>query len=104
MPFVLAACGPCPGCKIRRTRPIPISTSIFFPFLKMMQGGLLRDRLMAALSGFFGALATLLEAIGLYGHRCVYLRSGDGELVGGRGPGEFSAGPACRTVGPDGCV
>jgi predicted permease len=39
----------------------------FFPFRKMIQDGLLRDRLMAALSGFFGALAVVLAAIGLYG-------------------------------------
>jgi predicted permease len=39
----------------------------FFPFRKMIQDGLLRDRLMAALSGFFGALAAVLAAVGLYG-------------------------------------
>jgi len=39
----------------------------FFPFRKMIQDGLLRERLMAALSGFFGALAIVLAAIGLYG-------------------------------------
>jgi putative ABC transport system permease protein len=39
----------------------------FFPFHKMIQDGLLRDRLMAALSGFFGVLAVVLAAIGLYG-------------------------------------
>ncbi len=31
----------------------------------MIQDGLLRDRLMAALSGFFGVLAVVLAAIGL---------------------------------------
>src|SRR5207249_10543674 len=31
------------------------------------RSGLLRDRLMARLSGFFGVLAALLSAIGLYG-------------------------------------
>src|SRR5260370_33100763 len=36
----------------------------FFPFHKMIQDGLLRERLMAALSGFFGALAAVLAAIG----------------------------------------
>jgi predicted permease len=40
---------------------------IFFPFRKMIQDGMLRDRLMAALSAFFGALAVVLAAIGLYG-------------------------------------
>jgi predicted permease len=39
----------------------------FVPFQKMIQDGLLRDRLMAALSGFFGALAAVLAAVGLYG-------------------------------------
>ena len=33
----------------------------------MIEGGLLRDRLMARLSGFFGVLAVLLAVIGLYG-------------------------------------
>ena len=32
-----------------------------------VEDGLVRERLMAALSGFFGALAVLLAAIGLYG-------------------------------------
>ena len=32
-----------------------------------MQGALVRERLMATLSGFFGALASLLAAVGLYG-------------------------------------
>ena len=39
----------------------------FFAFHKMIQDGLLRDRLMAALSGFFGVLAAVLAAVGLYG-------------------------------------
>jgi predicted permease len=39
----------------------------FYAFDKMIQNGLLRDRLMAALSGFFGVLAAVLAAIGLYG-------------------------------------
>ncbi|MGC2801689.1 MAG: FtsX-like permease family protein, partial [Candidatus Acidiferrum sp.] len=34
---------------------------------QMIEEGLLRDRLMARLSGFFGALAVLLAVIGLYG-------------------------------------
>jgi putative ABC transport system permease protein len=39
----------------------------FYAFDTMIQNGLLRDRLMAALSGFFGVLAAVLAAIGLYG-------------------------------------
>jgi putative ABC transport system permease protein len=39
----------------------------FFSFHQMIEEGLLRDRLMARLSGFFGALAVLLAVIGLYG-------------------------------------
>jgi putative ABC transport system permease protein len=39
----------------------------FVPFHKMIEDGLLRDRLMARLSGFFGMLAVLLAVIGLYG-------------------------------------
>jgi putative ABC transport system permease protein len=33
----------------------------------MIREGLLRERLMATLSGFFGALAALIAAVGLYG-------------------------------------
>ncbi len=39
----------------------------FFVFHQMIEEGLLRDRLMARLSGFFGWLAVLLAVIGLYG-------------------------------------
>jgi putative ABC transport system permease protein len=39
----------------------------FVTFHKMIEDGLLRDRLMARLSGFFGLLAVLLAVIGLYG-------------------------------------
>ncbi len=39
----------------------------FVPFRKMIDDGLLRDHLMARLSGFFGSLAVLLAVIGLYG-------------------------------------
>ena len=39
----------------------------FRVFDKEIQEGLIRERLMAALSGFFGALAALLATIGLYG-------------------------------------
>jgi putative ABC transport system permease protein len=39
----------------------------FEVFRQMIEEGLLRDRLMARLSGFFGGLAVLLAVIGLYG-------------------------------------
>jgi putative ABC transport system permease protein len=39
----------------------------FHPFKTQILNGLLRERLMATLSGFFGALAALLAVIGLYG-------------------------------------
>src|SRR5712692_2122511 len=39
----------------------------FSSFHQMIDDGLLRDRLMARLSGFFGVLAVVLAAIGLYG-------------------------------------
>jgi putative ABC transport system permease protein len=39
----------------------------FQPFKSQLHASLLRERLMAALSGFFGGLAALLATIGLYG-------------------------------------
>jgi predicted permease len=39
----------------------------YHPFQTEIQNGLVRERLMALLSGFFGALAALLAMIGLYG-------------------------------------
>jgi putative ABC transport system permease protein len=39
----------------------------FTPYRKMVETSLLRDRLMARLSGFFGILAVLLATVGLYG-------------------------------------
>src|SRR5260370_26517109 len=39
----------------------------FVPFHKMIEDGLLRDRLMARLSGFIGTLGVLLAVVGLYG-------------------------------------
>jgi predicted permease len=39
----------------------------FHPFKTQILNGLLQERLMATLSGFFGALAALLAVIGLYG-------------------------------------
>ena len=39
----------------------------FTVFKTQVRDSLLRDRLMAALSGFFGFLAVILATIGLYG-------------------------------------
>jgi putative ABC transport system permease protein len=39
----------------------------FLTFHKMIEDGLVRERLMAKLSGFFGLLAVVLAVIGLYG-------------------------------------
>ena len=39
----------------------------FIPYRQMVETSLLRDRLMARLSGFFGLLAVLLATVGLYG-------------------------------------
>jgi len=39
----------------------------FTPYRRMVAASLMRDRLMARLSGFFGLLAVLLATIGLYG-------------------------------------
>src|SRR6185437_4014534 len=39
----------------------------FHPYSTIVRQGLLRERLLATLSGFFGALAAILATIGLYG-------------------------------------
>jgi putative ABC transport system permease protein len=45
----------------------PQSTINFQVLREQIQNSLMRDRLMATLSGFFGALALLLACVGLYG-------------------------------------
>lgn len=45
----------------------PDADITFYNLRKRIDDGLLRDRLMARLSGFFGALAVILAVIGLYG-------------------------------------
>ncbi len=45
----------------------PEADITFYNLHKMIDDGLIRDRLMARLSGFFGILAVLLAVIGLYG-------------------------------------
>ena len=48
-------------------RASPAILLSFRPFQDILRDGLLRERLMATLSGFFGGLAALLAMIGLYG-------------------------------------
>jgi predicted permease len=45
----------------------PAITVSFQGFKRLIEGTILRERLMATLSGFFGVLALLLACIGLYG-------------------------------------
>ena len=45
----------------------PEITTEFHPFQAMIRNGMLPERLMAMLSGFFGVLAALLAMVGLYG-------------------------------------
>lgn len=45
----------------------PVIVLNFRPFENILREGLIRERLMATLSGFFGFLAALLAMIGLYG-------------------------------------
>ncbi|HEV2833726.1 MAG TPA: ABC transporter permease [Pyrinomonadaceae bacterium] len=45
----------------------PSMDTVFEWFETMVQGSMLRERLMATLSGFFGVLALVLAIIGLYG-------------------------------------
>ena len=55
--------------KIKRTvaEASPDIDVDFHPFKTTILDGLLQERLMATLSGFFGALAAVLAVIGLYG-------------------------------------
>jgi putative ABC transport system permease protein len=48
-------------------RVSPLITVDFRPFETTILDGLIRERLMAKLSGFFGLLASLIAALGLYG-------------------------------------
>ena len=53
---------------VSRVAEVSPEISIEFSVLEeTIRGGLIRERLMAALSGAFGILAGLLAAIGLYG-------------------------------------
>jgi putative ABC transport system permease protein len=52
----------------------------FTPYRKMVESSLLRDRLMARLSGFFGILAVLLATVGLYGVIAYMVERRTGEI------------------------
>src|SRR5262249_6942792 len=45
----------------------PDISVVFRPFRDILRNGLLRERLMASLSAFFGLLAAILAMVGLYG-------------------------------------
>jgi predicted permease len=55
------------SAKQRLAEKYPEVLSEFFDFQRAIQDSLLQERLLAMLSGFFGALAALLTAIGVYG-------------------------------------
>ncbi|MGO4882733.1 MAG: FtsX-like permease family protein [Bryobacteraceae bacterium] len=57
----------CLHCKSVVKQVSPAITLDFQAFDETIREGLLRERLMATLSSFFGALAALIAAIGLYG-------------------------------------
>jgi predicted permease len=69
--FVLHATTPLPSVTAGATRAISeINPAIAVQYLTLdtrIRGSLLRERLMAALSGAFGALAVLIATVGLYG-------------------------------------
>ncbi len=56
-----------PAIKQRLNASHPAIAMEFHDFRRQIEDGLIAERLMAALSGFFGALAALLATIGLYG-------------------------------------
>ncbi|HEX4170392.1 MAG TPA: ABC transporter permease [Bryobacteraceae bacterium] len=68
--FIRSAAPPATVISAVRRRLNQISPEIrsnFHVFETEIQDGLVRERLMAILAGFFGALAALLAAVGLYG-------------------------------------
>lgn len=69
--FMVRSSAPLAGLTSALTRVVgeasPRLSLQFQPFRSQLQASLLRERLMAALSGFFGGLAALLATLGLYG-------------------------------------
>jgi len=66
--IVIRADIPLPALIAAVKRSVSPDIDIFFqPFKTEILDGLLQERLMATLSGFFGALAAILAVIGLYG-------------------------------------
>jgi predicted permease len=57
------------GLTVRRVLAAhyPDMASEFVPFAARVRGGLVRERLLAILAGFFGVLAAVLVIVGLYG-------------------------------------
>ncbi len=52
----------------------------FFDFQQQIQDGLVADRMMAMLSGFFGLLAIILVAVGLYGVLSYFIAQRSNEI------------------------
>jgi predicted permease len=69
--LVIRSSGPLEGVTASTTRAIaaasPEISVSYTLFERQLRDSLLRERLMATLSGFFGGLAALLATIGLYG-------------------------------------
>lgn len=61
--------------KLRFTGKHPEMIAQFQIFQEQIRDGLVRERLMALLSGFFGLLAALLGMIGSYGLICIWWRA-----------------------------
>jgi predicted permease len=58
----------------------PLAWTDVRPFDDILQAGLVRERLLSTVSGFFGALAVLVAAIGLYGVMAQQVTQRRGEI------------------------
>jgi putative ABC transport system permease protein len=56
-----------PAVRRALTRTNPQVSSVFYDLRRQIRDSLLRERLIAQLTGFFGVVALLLAAVGLYG-------------------------------------